>query len=109
GERSLFGSRSGPCCWSSPSDKESAFLEPATIRIHINRRAQRFHPGSDADDERLKTAPMNTIKTFMLLAAMTALFMGLGYLIGGAGGATIAFLVAAAMNLFAYWNADKMV
>ena len=52
---------------------------------------------------------MNTIKTFMLLAAMTALFMGLGYLIGGAGGATIAFLVAAAMNLFAYWNADKMV
>ena len=45
---------------------------------------------------------MNTIKTFMLLAAMTALFMGLGYLIGGAGGATIAFLVAAAMNLFAY-------
>lgn len=52
---------------------------------------------------------MNTIKTFMLLAAMTALFMGLGYLIGGAGGATIAFLLAAAMNLFAYWNADKMV
>lgn len=40
---------------------------------------------------------------------MTALFMGLGYLIGGAGGATIAFLAAAAMNLFAYWNSDKMV
>ncbi|PKP76777.1 MAG: zinc metalloprotease HtpX [Alphaproteobacteria bacterium HGW-Alphaproteobacteria-3] len=52
---------------------------------------------------------MNTIRTFMLLAAMTALFMGLGYLIGGAGGAAIAFLVAAAMNLFAWWNSDKMV
>ncbi len=52
---------------------------------------------------------MNTLKTFMLLAAMTALFMGLGYLIGGAGGAMIAFLVAGAMNFFAYWNSDKIV
>lgn len=52
---------------------------------------------------------MNTVKTAMLLAALTALFMGLGYLIGGAGGAVIAFFLAAAMNLFAYWNADQMV
>ena len=52
---------------------------------------------------------MNTIRTAMLLAAMTALFMGVGYLIGGSGGMTIAFLIAAAMNLFSYWNADKMV
>ena len=52
---------------------------------------------------------MNTVKTGILLAALTALFMGLGYLIGGTGGATIAFFVAAAMNLFAYWNSDKMV
>ena len=40
---------------------------------------------------------------------MTALFMGVGYLIGGQSGMVIAFLVAAAMNLFAYWNSDKMV
>jgi heat shock protein HtpX len=40
---------------------------------------------------------------------MTALFMGIGYLIGGQTGMVIAFLVAAAMNLFAYWNSDKMV
>ncbi|CAG1001405.1 MAG: zinc metalloprotease HtpX [Rhizobiaceae bacterium] len=52
---------------------------------------------------------MNTIRTAMLLATMTALFMGVGYLIGGSGGMTIAFLIAAAMNLFSYWNADKMV
>ncbi|MCE9648013.1 MAG: zinc metalloprotease HtpX [Parvibaculum sp.] len=52
---------------------------------------------------------MNSFKTAILLAAMTALFMGLGYLIGGASGAMIAFFVAAAMNLFAYWNSDKMV
>ncbi|MBX3489671.1 zinc metalloprotease HtpX [Parvibaculum sp.] len=52
---------------------------------------------------------MNTVRTFMLLAALTALFMGIGYLIGGAGGAAIALVVAAGMNLFAYWNSDKIV
>ncbi|MCW2308646.1 zinc metalloprotease HtpX [Rhodobium gokarnense] len=52
---------------------------------------------------------MNYFRTALLLAAMTALFMGLGYLIGGATGMTIAFVVAAAMNVFSYWNADKLV
>ncbi len=52
---------------------------------------------------------MNTLRTAMLLAAMTALFMGVGYLIGGTGGMGIAFVIAAGMNLFSYWNADKMV
>lgn len=48
-------------------------------------------------------------RTMLLLAALTALFMGLGYTIGGAGGAVIALLIAAGMNLFTYWNADKIV
>ncbi|MER2533561.1 MAG: zinc metalloprotease HtpX, partial [Rhizobiaceae bacterium] len=52
---------------------------------------------------------MNVIRTAMLLAFMTALFMGVGYLIGGSGGMMIAFLIAAGMNFFSYWNADKMV
>lgn len=52
---------------------------------------------------------MNTLKTFMLLAAMTALFMGVGYLVGGAAGTLIAFIIALALNAFAYWNSDKMV
>ncbi|NVO15989.1 MAG: zinc metalloprotease HtpX [Rhodoplanes sp.] len=52
---------------------------------------------------------MNYLKTAILLAGLTALFMGVGYLIGGQAGATIAFLVAAAMNLFSYWNADRLV
>jgi heat shock protein HtpX len=52
---------------------------------------------------------MNHLKTYILLAAMTALFGAVGYLVGGTGGMLIALAVAAAMNLFAYWNADKMV
>lgn len=52
---------------------------------------------------------MNGIKTAMLLAALTALFMGLGYMFGGTGGAGIALIVAAGMNLFTYWNADSIV
>ena len=52
---------------------------------------------------------MGYFRTAILLAAMTALFMGIGYLIGGQTGMVIAFLVAAAMNLFAYWNSDRVV
>ena len=52
---------------------------------------------------------MNYFKTAILLAGMTALFMGVGYMIGGQGGMLIALVVAAGMNVFAYWNSDKMV
>ncbi|MGI9350489.1 MAG: zinc metalloprotease HtpX [Rhizobiaceae bacterium] len=52
---------------------------------------------------------MNFIRTGVLLAVMTALFMGIGYLLGGQTGMLIAFLIAAAMNVFNYWNSDKML
>jgi heat shock protein HtpX len=52
---------------------------------------------------------MSYFRTAILLAALTALFMGIGYLIGGQAGMVIALLVAGGMNLFAYWNSDKMV
>ncbi len=52
---------------------------------------------------------MSYFKTAILLAGLAGLFMGVGYLLGGAGGATIALVIAAAMNLFAYWNSDRMV
>jgi heat shock protein HtpX len=52
---------------------------------------------------------MNYARTALLLAAMTALFLAVGYLIAGEGGALIAFVIALAMNGWAYWNSDKMV
>jgi heat shock protein HtpX len=52
---------------------------------------------------------MSYLRTAILLAGLTALFMGAGYLVGGPSGALIAFFVAAAMNFIAYWNSDKLV
>lgn len=52
---------------------------------------------------------MNLVRTAMLLAFMTALFMAVGFLIGGRGGMMVALLIAAGMNFFSYWNSDRMV
>ena len=52
---------------------------------------------------------MSYLRTAILLAVLTALFMGIGFLIAGQTGMVVAFVMAAAMNLFAYWNSDKMV
>ena len=52
---------------------------------------------------------MNYFRTAILLAGLTALFMGVGFLIGGQSGALIALVVAAGMNFVAYWNADTLV
>ncbi|MGE0715584.1 MAG: zinc metalloprotease HtpX [Alphaproteobacteria bacterium] len=51
----------------------------------------------------------NYLRTGVLVAGLTGLFVGLGFLIGGAQGMVIAFLIAAGMNVFAYWNSDKVV
>src|SRR5260370_17304580 len=59
--------------------------------------------------EQDRLAMTNLLRTGVLLAVLTALFMGVGYLIGGSGGMMIALLVASATNLFAYWNADRLV
>ncbi len=52
---------------------------------------------------------MNTMRTGLLMAALMGLFLAVGYLLGREQGMFIAFLMAAGMNVFAYWNADKMV
>ncbi|WP_372624305.1 zinc metalloprotease HtpX [Falsiroseomonas sp.] len=48
-------------------------------------------------------------RTALLLAAMTALFVGIGFVIGGEQGMIIAFVVACGMNIFAWWNSDRVV
>ncbi|MEM8951988.1 MAG: zinc metalloprotease HtpX [Pseudomonadota bacterium] len=52
---------------------------------------------------------MNYTRTALLLAAMTGLFMAIGYLLGGGGGAMIAFIIALGMNAWSFWNSDKAV
>lgn len=49
------------------------------------------------------------VKTALLMAVMTAVFMGVGYLLGGQGGMIFALIFAALMNVFTWWNSDKMV
>ena len=51
----------------------------------------------------------NLMKTAILMAAITALFMALGSVLGGQQGMMIALLVALGMNFFSYWFSDKMV
>ena len=51
----------------------------------------------------------NWLKTTLLMAAIVALFGAVGMLLGGAQGMLIALLLGGAMNLWAYWNSDKMV
>ena len=52
---------------------------------------------------------MNTTRTAILLAGLTALFVAVGFMIGGESGMLIALVIAIATNAFAYWNSDKMV
>jgi heat shock protein HtpX len=52
---------------------------------------------------------MNTIKTVFLMTVMFVLFMAVGYLVGGRGGMTIAFMFALMMNFGSYWFSDKIV
>ncbi|MCG3118553.1 MAG: Protease HtpX [bacterium] len=52
---------------------------------------------------------MNRIKTFALMAGLTALFAVIGNALGGQTGMFIAFGLAIAMNFFSYWFSDKIV
>ena len=52
---------------------------------------------------------MNYAKTALLLAGLTGLFMAVGFMLGGQSGMLLALVIAAATNLFAYWNSDRML
>ena len=51
----------------------------------------------------------NLLKTAVLMAAITALFMAIGGMIGGQTGMLLALLVALGMNFFSYWFSDTLV
>ena len=51
----------------------------------------------------------NMLKTAVLMAAITALFMAIGSLLGGRQGMMLALIVALGMNFFSYWFSDKLV
>ena len=51
---------------------------------------------------------VNTMKTFILMAALTALFMFAGQALGGQSGMVFALVIALAMNFFAYWYSDRL-
>lgn len=51
----------------------------------------------------------NWMKTFVLMAAIVALFGSVGAAMGGAGGMMMALMLAAGMNVYAYWFSDKAV
>lgn len=65
--------------------------------------------GSSGPATAIGKVKMNYARTALLLAALTGLFLAVGYMIGGEGGMVIALAIAGAMNLFAYWNSDSMV
>jgi len=52
---------------------------------------------------------MNTVKTLILLASLSALIIWLGGAIGGKSGATMALAIALVMNFASYWWSDKIV
>ncbi len=52
---------------------------------------------------------MNTLKTGILMSLLTGLFLVVGALVGGSTGMAVAFVMAAGLNLFAYWNSDRML
>jgi heat shock protein HtpX len=52
---------------------------------------------------------MNTFKTGLLMSLLTGLFLVVGAVVGGSIGMLLAFVMAAGLNLFAYWNSDRML
>src|SRR5690606_40477921 len=80
-------------------------IESGTCSSHHISEYRRDRPCLCNEEQK----DLNTLRTARLLAVMTALFFGVGYLSGGSGGMMIALVIAAGPNLFTYWTADKIV
>ena len=88
-----------PCSMSAEAKDLALPHSGATFSTRRGGRPRRMQNGTT----------MNSIRTGLLLAALTGLFLAVGWLIGGGPGMVIAFLIAVAMNFMAYWKADRMV
>src|SRR5690606_689468 len=119
----LFG-RQGPCggidggparfrlgqgAAGSAAQWPSAWLRFGTGTIVWNGHGPHLIADGTSPQGVNSTSMFNFIRTGVLLAVMTALFMAVGYFIGGTSGMMVAFGVALVTNLLAYWNADKLV
>jgi heat shock protein HtpX len=62
-----------------------------------------------ADHPKEPEPMFNLLKTAVLMAAITALFMAVGRVIGGNAGMALALVVALGMNVFSYWFSDRLV
>lgn len=51
----------------------------------------------------------NQLKTVLLLGILTGILLGVGYLLGGMSGLTVALIFSIAMNFLSYWFSDKLV
>src|SRR5262245_6531723 len=76
--------------------------------VRQQSRAQPGRSGNRPLHEEL-AMPSNFMKTGVLLAVLTAIFVSMGAMFGGQSGMVIAFLIALAMNGFSLWMSDKMV
>jgi heat shock protein HtpX len=63
----------------------------------------------DSDHTKDHAAMFNLMKTAILMAAITALFMFLGQMWGGRSGMMLALVIALGLNFFSYWFSDKIV
>src|SRR5215472_3096856 len=106
------------------------FLAPTFLRLGLGPLARRFNAGLDLGSREfwrsaagshleivrltlrlgsLHHHGMNIVRTALLMAGLSALFLFVGFLIGGEAGMMIALVFATATNLFAYWNSDRVL
>lgn len=86
-----------------------SFLGEYCLGIRLVLQVSRYHMHHQSGIYQGDFRHMNAVRTGLLLAALTGLFLAVGYLLGREQGMVIAFILAAGLNLFSYWNADKMV
>src|SRR5262249_57225075 len=85
---------------------EAASGKPAPSTQHMKRNVEPTSP--QGVRSKSKDTPMNYLRTAILLAGLTALFMGVGYLIRGGSGALVLFFLAPGMKLARYWNSAQL-